>query len=90
MVLLSRTPPDPAQVARDVDPAWFARLGAEAARFERMERRSAGRRALAGVAAACIVVALGLALFRFETDTRWGPVVDPRSPVWVTVSSPAS
>ena len=90
MVLPSRTPPDPAQIVRDLDPAWSRRLGAEAARFNRMERRSAGRRAVAGIAAACIVVVLGLALFRFETDTRWKPAVDPRSPVWVTVSPPPS
>ena len=88
MVLPSRTPPDPALSMRDLDPAWAARLGAEAAHFNQMERRSAGRRALFAVIGAFVVVVLGVALFRFETDTRRGPVIDPRSPVWVTVSPP--
>ena len=51
-----------------------------------MERRSASRRAAWAVVGALAVVVGGAALFRFETDTRRGPVIDPRSPVWVTVS----
>ena len=89
MVLPSRTPPDPALVVRDIDPAWAERLGAEAAEFNRTERRFAARRAVFAVLGAFAVVVLGLGLFRFETDTRRGPAIDPRSPVWVTVS-PAS
>ena len=84
MVLPSPTPPDPAFVMRDIDPGWAERLVVEAAHFNRLERRSAGWRAVFAVVAAVVVVMLGLGLFRFETDTRRGPVIDPRSPVWVT------
>ncbi len=86
MVLPSRTPPEPAEIVRSLDPDWAERLGAEAARYERLERRSGLRRAGACLLAAIAVVGLGLLGFREETDTRLAPVKDVRGPGWVTVT----
>ncbi len=85
MVLPTRTPPDPAVLVRNIDPGWAERLESEAARYERIERGSGWRRAGACLLAAAAVVVLGLAGFRYETDTRLGPA-HPRTPGWVTVT----
>ena len=86
MVLPTRTPPDPAVLVRDIDPAWAERLGAEAARYERIERHALWRRAGACLLTAAAVVVLGLAGFSYETDTRIAPVYNVKSPGWVTVT----
>ena len=71
---------------RNLDRGWAERLGEEAERYERVARVSGLRRAgICLLAAACVVV-LGLAGFRYETDTRNAPVRDVKSPGWVTVT----
>ncbi len=86
MVLPTRTPPDPAELVRDLDRGWAERLGEEAERYARRERFSALRRAGLCLLAAAAVVGLGLAGFRYETDTRNAPVRHVPSPGWVTVT----
>jgi hypothetical protein len=84
MVLPTRTPADPALLVRKIDRDWDERLGAEAERYERMERRSALRRAGVCLVIAAAVVVLGLVGFGYETDTRMGWVYNIKSPGWVT------
>ena len=86
MVLPTRTPPETANPVRALDRAWAERLGAEAERYERVERSSGLRRAGVCLLAAAAVVMLGVAGFRFETDTRHGPVIAAGSPAEVVVT----
>ena len=86
MVSPKRTPADPATVLRGLDRAWAERLEAEAARYERLERRSRRRRAGVCLLAAAAVVVLGLVGLGLETDTRLARVYDIKSPGWVTVT----
>ncbi len=86
MVLPARTPPDPAPLVREIDRSWAERLEAEAARYEQLDRHSAWRRVGACLLIALIVVVLGVTGFRYETDTRYAPVQNVKSPGWVAVT----
>lgn len=73
-------PADDARLAlRRLDPAFADRLGAEAERYERMQRRARLRLAALCIALAAAVVVGGLAGFGVETDTRLGPAWNIRS-----------
>lgn len=86
MVLPTRTPPDPALLVREIDRSYAERLEAEAARFAALDRTGGWRRAGVCLLIAVTVVALGVTGFRYETDTRWAPVRNVKSPGWVTVT----
>ncbi len=86
MVLPARTPPDPAQLVREIDRSWAERLEAEAARYAQLDRHSGWRRAGACLLIALAVVVLGVSGLRYETDTRYAPVRNVKSPGWVTVT----
>ncbi len=85
MVLPRRTPLSPAEIVRGVDSAWAERQARDAERYERRERAATWRRAGLCLVLAVLVVAGGIAGFRYETDTRMAPVQDVKSPGYVTV-----
>jgi hypothetical protein len=86
MVLPTRTPPDPALLVHEIDPSYAERLEADAERYAQLDQHSGWRRAGICLLIAAAVVAIGVAGFRYETDTRWAPMRNVKAPVWVTVT----